>query len=203
MNAGGSFCNWMRSRPMSSQADTVPGSRLSVLLGVDERGTALLRALFVQSTGTLGIDGATLFDRLEVTGSFKEALGVSDNALEVLYARAFQLIQTGHSSRAEDIFRALCALDGEQVDFWLGYGICLRAREDNGQAMLAFDVAVKLAPDAPAPHLHRLELFIRTGRWEEAAEALALFDERADNAKDASFPEAAAPFRKALEMRET
>mgnify|MGYP003117418853 CR=1 FL=1 len=187
---------------MSKHEGSAP-PRLWDRLGLDEKDVSVVKARFESSMQPLSIDGPALFDRLAQTGSIKQALGVDVLLLEALYARAFHLLEIEQPLRATDVFGLLCALDSKQADHWLGYGICLQACDEPGMALTAFDHAATLAPHWPAPHLHRLSLFMRQERWEEAREALRRLDDSAMDDADIPLLKAAVPFRTALEMRET
>ncbi|MEI2384512.1 tetratricopeptide repeat protein [Breoghania sp. JC706] len=170
------------------------------LAGLQGAALALLETLFARSLQPLGINGEAVFRRLAETGSIGGALGLDEAMLEALYARAYQYLRLGQVARAEEVFRTLCALDGTSPDHWLGFGICLRARENFAQALDAFDRAAERDPASAAPHFHTLEAFIRAGRWQEARAALERFDAAAPDAASAYLSEAVMPFRKALEI---
>lgn len=172
------------------------------VLGLHGAGLTLLGKLFAQSCAPLGIDGGAVFQRFAQTGTLSEALGLSDDMLEALYSRAYQYLRLGQVSRAEEVFRSLCALGGKRTDYWLGYGICLRAKGAFSQALEAFDLALTLDPEAAAPHFHKLELFIRENRWEEARAAYDLFEAAEKGEHGAYLNEAVVPFRIALEMHQ-
>jgi tetratricopeptide (TPR) repeat protein len=170
-------------------------------LVMDDKSLASLQSCFARDIDGTGIDAADLLDRLGQTGSLKAALGAGPEVLAAFYARAVDLIKIGQTERAMSRFYVLCALDGRKPDHWLGYGICLRSRGQAGLALTAFDMAAGIAPDALAPQLYRLELFMRECRWEEAHQALKRFDEIARQSPEPVLQRAAEPFRTALAMR--
>lgn len=131
----------------------------------------------------------------------KDAIGLPPEALQILYARAYNNILVHQPARSKDLFCLLCALDGTQKDYWLGYGICLHACKESSLALAAFDVAAELAPNSPDPEFHRLHFFICEQRWAEACEALFRFDENIGEDNDGSLALAVEPFRKVLESR--
>lgn len=184
---------------MTRQAS--PKQAPGALLGLQEDGFALLGKLFAQSCEPLGIDGEAVFQKFSETGTLKGALGLSEDILEALYGRGHQYLKIGQVQRAEGVFRTLCALGGKRSDYWLGYGICLRARGAFVQALEAFDLAIQLDPSSAAPHFHKLELFIREGRWDEAQGTLEHFDAAEVGEQNSYLSDAVIPFRKALEMR--
>ena len=186
---------------MDPERLTAPLSENGTMFGLDEQDLARFKARFEQEAGPLGIDGPALLDRIANASSIAQALGVAPKLLDALYGRALQMLEIGQSTHARDLFWLLCALDGKQPDYWLGYGICLLAGDEFHLAQIALDLAARLAPQSPAPHLHRLCLFMRQQRWEAARRALDLLDAKAVNAEDAALLSAASPFRTALARR--
>lgn len=148
------------------------------------------------------IDYQTIRSRFEQSGSIGVALGMNQDQIDVLYARAFHLLRGGKADRACSIFAFLCALDDAVTDHWLGYGICLRMRGEIGSALVCFDTAAKLAALSSAPLLHKLELLVREERWDDAQKTLIELDRRGqENPQNAAIVEAAGPFRSALSFR--
>lgn len=180
---------------------TVGSEGLGNRFVLDEKSLEDLKSCFTHDVEGTGIDAGALFDRLNKTGSLKAALGVGSEVLEAFYARAVDFIKIGQPERAMKRFSILCALDGQKPDYWLGYGICLTSHGETGLALTAFDMAARIAPDAVAPQLYRLELFMREQRWEEALQALARCDDNARQNPDAALQQAAERFRTALAMR--
>ncbi len=123
------------------------------------------------------------------------------NLIELIYARAHQKFSHGKIDQAEQLFRVLSSVDGEKIDHWLGLGICLRARNDHKNAMNAFDAAIKLDPQSPIPHLHRLELFIQEKEWNSAQASLDQFDRLVVHGIHDKLIAATRLFRKALSLR--
>src|SRR5262249_28652390 len=108
--------------------ETATVSHLAAVLDIDDSDLELIEEFFVQATGAQAEVGRKIFNRLREGASLGEALGVSNDVIEFLYARAHRWIVVGRHEKAEPIFRVLCMLDGESADFWTGLGICLKAR---------------------------------------------------------------------------
>lgn len=130
-----------------------------------------------------------------------DARGVRQTMSEGLYARAFALARIGQSGRAADLFYLLCALDGQRAEHWLGLGLSLRSLDLGAYALIAYEVAARLAPHSAAPQFHRMECLIYLGRWDEARSALCAFELVARDDEDAGLIAAAVRYRKALELR--
>ncbi|MFM2278981.1 MAG: hypothetical protein RLZZ444_1212 [Pseudomonadota bacterium] len=105
-------------------------------------------------------------------------LGLPPQLLEALYGRAFAFFDAGHVDRAEATFRALCVLDGQRADHWMGLGICARLRDDFDSAMVAFSTASSLRGDWAVPHFHIFEIHMRRSAMQAALALLPRIEER-------------------------
>ena len=108
-------------------------------------------------------------------------LGLSPQLLEALYGRAFAFFDAGHVDRAEAIFRALCVLDGQRADHWMGLGICARLRDDLDSAMVAFSTASSLRGDWAVPRFHMFEIHMRRSEMQPALALLPEIEARLDD----------------------
>jgi len=174
---------------------------LGARFGLSKEAANIAVEVFAASTQKLGIDGREIFRSFAETGSFKAALGVSDQAIEGLYGRAHQQFSIGQYRRAEEIFRTLCALDRDRADFWLGLGICYRLRGEDTAAMAAFDKAAAVSPSSAIPHFHRLDTLIRSENWAEAEKACDLFEAKRDGSEPDDVNQSFAKYKTALDMR--
>lgn len=110
-----------------------------------------------------GVDGGAFFEQLRHGRSFGEALGITPEITQVIYARAHRWFSVGRADRAEPLFRALCIADGKVADYWVGLGICLRIRKEWNAAALAFSTAFRQQPDWAVPAFHACELALASG----------------------------------------
>ncbi|WP_341367298.1 tetratricopeptide repeat protein [Yoonia sp. BS5-3] len=170
-------------------------------VGLSPDATKVAAQVFAACTKKLGVDGSKIFQSFLDTGSFKEALGVTDAAIEGLYGRAHQQFRIGQYDRAEEIFRTLCALDRSRSDFWVGLGICYRVRGDDDAALRMFDCAAKLVPSSAIPHFHRFDIFMRQEKWAAAARACAAFEAKSDGSEHENIGKTFAKLKTALEIR--
>ena len=181
--------------------ETPSVSHLAGILDIDDSDLDVLEAFFVEVTGGQAELGRRIFSRLREGASLGEALGVSADMIEFLYARAHRWVVVGRHEKAEPVFRVLCVLDGESADFWTGLGICLKARAAWDEALAAFRVASQKRPDWPVAHFHALALCVRRENWSLAADELAAFDKKAGSGTSASLKSEVEKFRKVLTLR--
>lgn len=144
--------------------------------GLDEAETELLARVCAEVAEPLGIDGAGLVDGLRRGRTLGAALRLPASLAEALYARAHTWFSAGRHERAEDLFRALCVLDGGGGDYWVGYGVCLRLRGASREAGLAFATAAALRPDWAVAHFHAAGLAMAMENWELGTEHLRAFE---------------------------
>ena len=177
-----------------------PGSPVS-LFGLDAAEMAVLRDVFGDVAGGLGLDGSKILDGLAGGLTLGQVLGLPPNFGEVLYARAHNWFAAGRHERAEGLFRALCIIDGRTADYWVGYGVCLRRRDNRAEAAVAFATAAALRPDWAVPYFHAAELAIAGEDWAGAAAHLRVFQEHEGVDLPAAMRKEAARLRKALSLR--
>ncbi|MFT0891579.1 hypothetical protein [Pseudochelatococcus sp. G4_1912] len=182
--------------PKESAATTPLGQSL----GLNDDEVALMGNLFKDVTGSLGIDGAPVFDRLVQGQSLGQALAIPDAVVESIYARAHSWFSLGRIDRAEPLFRALCFLKDEDADFWIGYGVCLRMTHQSSRALQAFESAARLRPDWAVPYFHILELALHQKQWEQGRIALRAYDERATAEIDSRIVHEVERLRVAVEL---
>lgn len=154
------------------------GGHVERAFGLD---AAAFRALVGTFTSANRPRIAQMVERVNAGVPVHEALGLPREAIAELYRRAFAAFNAGHVARAEDLFRALCTLAGDVADHWVGYGVCLRLRDERMLARQAFEVARALRPDWGVPHFHLAELHLVEGDHERAETAIAAAEADADN----------------------
>lgn len=132
--------------------------------------------------------------------SIGEALGLPACATDLIYAQAYAQFNAGHPEKAHPLFAALCVLDGQLFDHWLGLGICLRHRGETVQARVAFETARKLAPEAAAPAFHLAHLMMELGERGQARTLLLQYRDAPRGPEKAALAEAAGRMMAVLEM---
>ncbi|MGQ3211766.1 MAG: hypothetical protein ACT6U0_11515 [Shinella sp.] len=171
--------------------------------GLDREDATLMVSLCSGLLQEAGIDGDRFLARLEQGDDLGAALGLPAELTEFLYARAHRWFTVDRIDRAEPLFRALCVLDGEVADYWIGLGICLRMRENLNAAALAFSTAALLRPQWAVPAFHAAELAVLAGDYGKAAIFLTRFRETADSTIPDRMAAEAARMTAALELRHT
>jgi tetratricopeptide (TPR) repeat protein len=170
-------------------------------LGIEDDDLDLLEDIFVQATAAKSLPGDKIFAALKRGDSFGKALGISNDMIEFLYARAHRWVAVAQYGRAEPIFRALCIADPSSADFWVALGICLRARSAWGEALAAFETASEKKPQWEIPHFHALDLCVRRKDWAKAATELAAFEKKADNETHSAIVAEVNKYKKALQLQ--
>lgn len=193
--------------PVAASAEAGVSGAAGIAGNLGDEDVAVAGDIFRQVTATFGIDGAPVFERLLSGQSIGEALSVAPAVIDALYARAYAWFSHGRTDRALVLFRALCVLDGSQADYWVGYGVCLRATqrpdsEVDGPARQAFDIAARLRPDWAIPHFHALELAVAGQDWDRARTCLSAYEERATADIAPTIVQEARRLRAVVDMRQ-
>lgn len=171
------------------------------LFGLDGEETRAFADAFAALAAPLGIDGRRVVEALSRGDTLGQALGLPPGLDDLLYSRAHALFSAGRQDRAEPLFRALCVVDGRTADHWVGYGLCLRGRDEDGQAALAFATAAALQPGWAVPQFHAAQVALAQDRWAEAAAHLDAFHENDDASVPAGMRREAARQSRALALR--
>jgi tetratricopeptide (TPR) repeat protein len=155
----------------------VPENRIGRLFDLSAEDAALLEQICQDLLKQAGIDGARFLEGLRQGQPFGEALGMTPEISELIYARAHRWFSIGRPDRAEPLFRALCIAEAHAADYWVGLGVCLRLRKDWDGAELAFAIASRLRPDWAVPVFHACELALASGNLATAQGRLDRFRE--------------------------
>jgi tetratricopeptide (TPR) repeat protein len=175
-------------------------SSIGARFGLDAEDAELMAGLCSGLLQEAGIGGDQFLARLGQGDDLGAALGLPADLTEFLYARAHRWFTVDRADRAEPLFRALCVLDGQIADYWIGLGICLRLRDSLDAAALAFGTAARLRPQWAVPAFHAAELAIRNGDYGGAAGHLARFRQTADHDIPERMSAEAARMAAALEL---
>ncbi len=104
--------------------------------------------------------------------AFKDALGVKDHDLEMLYTLAYRLYQLRRYEEAERMFAVLCMYDHRVERFWLGLGACRQRIGAYAPAILAYYMAAETGTGSPWPPLYAAECYLALGLPEPAGGAM-------------------------------
>lgn len=101
--------------------------------------------------------------RLEMEGASLKGAAAKQNEAEVLQGLR----------EARDKFRAATTANAAMKEAWNMVGYTSRRLGDYQESLAAYDKALALAPDYPEAIEYRAELFVLTGKFEEARAAYA------------------------------
>lgn len=191
--------------PSDSNADSparAADSPLGRALGLDDKEVSLLGQLFSEATAQYGINGTRVFSQLTAGANLGQALALSPDIVELIYARAYGWFAQSRADRAEPLFRALCLLDDRCADYWIGYGACLRINNQPETAAKAFKAAAALRPEWAIPHFHALELAVSRKDWDEARNHLTAYEARANTDTPPDIVAEVGKLRLALQIRQ-
>ena len=191
----------MTDRPGMDGSSVGTGNAIGTLFDLPPHEANLLEAFCKRALAEAGIDGGAFLRRLKDGQGFGSALGLSEDVIELIYARAHRWFAIGRYERAEPLFRALCVADGRVADFWVGLGVCARLRDDLKSAEIAFRTADRLRPDWAVCAFHLCELSLRAQDFTAAAQHLARFTELADDTIPEAMRAEARRLEAALQMR--
>ena len=111
----------------------------------------------------VGFERFELAKRLEMQGASLKGAVAKQNETEMLQALR----------EARDKFRAATAANPAMKEAWNMVGYTSRRLGDYQESLSAYDKALALAPDYPEAIEYRAELFVLTGKFEEAMAAYA------------------------------
>lgn len=137
-------------------------------------------------------DISEAYEQLLKGTSVAEALGLTPEKMEPLYALGYSLYNSGKYEDAIKVFRALCLYQSTDVRFWMGLGGCqdsLKKYQDAAQAYAMGAVVTGLRD--PEPMYYVGLSCLKDNKRQEAIEALEYVEMmgREGNAHDLDFKE--------------
>lgn len=116
--------------------------------------------------------------------SVAEAVNMSKDDLENLYALAYSLYTSANYKDAETVFQALCVYDTREYRFWMGLAGCRQALEKYKTAVDAYQMAALAASlNNPEPFFYAAKCLLKQNMKEEAIaviQALFTMGEKSD-----------------------
>lgn len=109
----------------------------------------------------------------------KDALGMPPEKIEALYAEAYQYFNNGQIEKAQNLFVALCGLDGDDPRFVLGQGACFHQVKEYEKAQGCYMGAAMMDPSNPVPLFHAVDCAEKMGDLPSASIYLQLCIDRA------------------------
>ena len=103
---------------------------------------------------------------------FKDVQGISDSAMEAVYAVAYNDFQAGKYDAAHKLFVFLCMFDHMNKKYWMALGACRFAMKDYVGASGAYGVAGMVDDHDPVPPLRAADCHLAGGDVGAALEAL-------------------------------
>jgi type III secretion system low calcium response chaperone LcrH/SycD len=91
----------------------------------------------------------------------KDAIGVSSQFLEGVYAQAYRLYNTGKYTEASHLFRMLILMDPTEAKYVLGLAACFHMLKEYKNAVQTYTMYGILDPTTPLPHYHSSDCFIQ------------------------------------------
>lgn len=91
----------------------------------------------------------------------KDAMGLSDQMIEGIYAQAYQLYNTGKYKEASQLFRLLIMLNGAEFKYALGMAACYHMAKDYEAAVTLYTTCGLLDPNNPIPHYHASDCYLQ------------------------------------------
>lgn len=109
--------------------------------------------------------------------SIGSLIGFDKKRLELLYAIAYSLYNSGKFDDAAKVFRALCVYDGTQVRFWLGLGGSLQqlGKYESASEVYAMGSTMSGLKD-PEPMFYAAQCFLKLKRRDDAINTLKFIE---------------------------
>ncbi|MEM7529387.1 MAG: SycD/LcrH family type III secretion system chaperone [Pseudomonadota bacterium] len=122
-----------------------------------------------------GLSEAEIADRMVALAkgelTLKDARGLSDEAMEGLYAIAYNAFEAGNYDNAQKVLSFLCIFDPSVSKYWLSLGAARFRVEDYPSARDAYAMAFALERTDPRAPLRIADCHIATKDFESARHA--------------------------------
>lgn len=105
---------------------------------------------------------AEIGDKVLVKGMLpKDAMGISNQLLEGIYAQAYRLYNTGKYSEAIHLFRMLILFQPTEAKYVLGLAACFHMLKEYMNAVQTYTMCSVIDPLSPLPFYHSSDCFIQ------------------------------------------
>ena len=108
--------------------------------------------------------------------------GLTEQAMEGVYAMAYNTFRAGKYENAHKLFVFLAVYDHLTQKYWMGLGACRYNMGHYQGALEAYGMAQVIDPEDPRPQLRGAECFLALNRRDQAVAALQVYLEMAKNA---------------------
>lgn len=102
----------------------------------------------------------------------KDALAISDQTIEAIYAHAYRFYQSAKYKDAGQIFRLLQTLNSADWRFYMGMGACLHRLGKYETASFMYQTAGDMAPNNPMPFYYCSDCRMKMGHFRKAVQLL-------------------------------
>lgn len=109
-----------------------------------------------------------LLSFLEDGGTMSMLRDIPSDAIEQMYAVAYNYFESAKYEQAHKIFQLLCTLDHYQVRFFMGLGACRQALKQFEQAVDAYSFVTVIDVNEPRAPFHAGECHLALGNMEAA-----------------------------------
>jgi type III secretion system low calcium response chaperone LcrH/SycD len=121
-----------------------------------------------------------LMEYIQEGVTLKDLQGISDDAMEGIYAHAYQFYQQGKLDEAEKFFSLLCMYDLSNADFFIGLGAVNQLKKRYQKACDIYALAYILAEDNLSPMFYSGQCYLATGSVVRALRCFQLVIENSD-----------------------
>jgi type III secretion system low calcium response chaperone LcrH/SycD len=104
----------------------------------------------------------------------KDAMGLSSQVLEGMYAQAYRLYNTGKYPEASHLFRTLIVMDPTQAKYVLGLAACFHMLKEYKNAIYTYTMSSVVEANNPVPYYHSSDCFIQMKDYMSALVCLKL-----------------------------
>jgi type III secretion system low calcium response chaperone LcrH/SycD len=116
--------------------------------------------------------------------TFADALNISHEQLESLYAWGYDLQKRGQFEQAENVFQYLCYLNQFDQRGWIALGYCRERLKQLDRALHAYITAGLIDVDNPIPALRTAECLLHKGELSAAKSAAEMVCDLAGDAPE-------------------
>jgi type III secretion system low calcium response chaperone LcrH/SycD len=104
----------------------------------------------------------------------KDAMGLSSQLLEGIYAQAYRLYNTGKYAEASHLFRTLIMMDPTKAKYVLGLGACFHMLKEYKNAISTYTMSSIIDGQNPIPFYHSSDCFIQMKDYPSAIVSLKM-----------------------------
>lgn len=122
----------------------------------------------------------TLLTKIIEEGVYpKDAMGLSDEFIEMLYAYAYKLFQSGKFEEAATTYKFLMTVSPADIRHPMALAACFHKMQNYTGALTTYIACTFIAPDDPMPYYHASDCFLKLNDPEKAIGMLKFAVEKA------------------------